>query len=467
MTEIVDNLNNIFWGKILIYLLIGVGLYFTFGTKFIQFRHFRHMFSLLRESNKSNSYGISSFQALCTTLAARVGTGNLTGIAIALTAGGPGAIFWMWIIAVIGMATSFIENTLAQLYKIKDIDGNYRGGPAYYIKNGLDMPWLGVLFSIFLILSFGLIFNAVQSNSIAQAASFAFKFKPHYIGIILSVTCGIIIFGGFKFIARIAEFVVPIMAISYLTLAIWIMITHIAQLKDIFLLIIKEAFGYQKAIGGIMGYTVYQSMIQGIQRGLFSNEAGMGSSPNAAAAATPYPPHPASQGYIQMLGVFVDTIVICSATAIIIILSGALDTNQSISGIELTQKALSLVIGEWGKYFIAIAIFFFAFTSIIANYAYAESNMIFLEKNYKIKLYILRIGTLIMIIFGSITEMPFVWKLADLSMGFMTLINLIAILMLSNVAFKVTQDYNEQKEMGKLPKFKTSNYFKIKNDVWK
>ncbi|WGL97214.1 sodium:alanine symporter family protein [Arsenophonus sp. aPb] len=466
MTELIDNFNNILWSGVLIYLLLGVGIYFTLGTGLIQFRHFGHMFTILKNSNKSDSSGISSFQALCTSLAARVGTGNLTGVAIALTAGGPGAIFWMWLVALVGMATSFAESTLAQLYKTKDDQGNYRGGPAYYMEKGLKMRWMGVLFSIFLIIAFGLVFNSVQANSIAQATAVAFGFNPLYVGIVLAIICGIIIFGGLRSIARVAELVVPIMAIAYLILAFWVMSNNIERLPDVFLLIIKHAFGLQEAVGGVVGYGVAQAMTQGIQRGLFSNEAGMGSAPNAAAAASPYPPHPASQGYVQMLGVFMDTLVICSATAIIIISSGALDSAEAtISGIELTQRALSSAVGDWGAIFIAIAIFFFAFTSIIANYAYAESNMVFLENNHTAGLYILRLATLGMVIFGSMAEMPLVWKLADVSMGLMALTNLIAILMLSGIAFKLTKDYNQQRKAGKLPTFDIDAYPDIKKQV--
>ena len=438
MTGLINFANNILWGYVLIYLLLGVGIYFTIRTGFIQIRHFGHMFSILKNSHKSDKSGISSFQALCTSLAARVGTGNLTGVAIALTAGGPGAIFWMWVVAIIGMATSLIESTLAQLYKTKDDEGNYRGGPAYYMTKGLNMRWMGVLFAIFLIIAFGLVFNAVQANSIAQAAASAFNFDPLYVGIGLVVMSGFIIFGGLRWIARVAELVVPIMAIAYLLLAFWVVADHFERLPEVFMLIFKSAFGLQEAAAGAIGYGISQAMTQGIQRGLFSNEAGMGSAPNAAASATPYPPHPASQGYIQMLGVFMDTLVICSATAVIILSSGVLDNYQDgINGIQLTQLALSSTVGGWGSTFIAVAIFFFAFTSIIANYAYAESNMIFLGRNHMTGLFLLRSAVLAMVMFGALAEMPLVWKMADLSMGLMAVTNLIAIILLSGVALKL------------------------------
>lgn len=466
MVEIVNYLNDIVWGSLLIYLLLGVGVYFTLRTGFIQFRHFGHMFGVLKNSNQADKAGISSFQALCTSLAARVGTGNLTGVAIAITAGGPGAIFWMWVVAMLGMATSFIESTLAQLYKTKDDQGNYRGGPAYYMQKGLNRRWMGVLFSIFLIIAFGLVFNAVQANSIAQATAVAFDFNPLYVGIALVVMSGVVIFGGLKSIAKVAELIVPIMALAYLLLAFWVLGHHIERLPDVFMMIIRNAFGLQEAAGGAIGYGVAQAMTQGIQRGLFSNEAGMGSAPNAAASAAPYPPHPASQGYVQMLGVFMDTIVICSATAIIILSSGVLENPMDkISGIELTQQALSSVVGSWGATFIAIAIFFFAFTSIIANYAYAESNMIFLENNHTAGLLILRLAALGMVMFGALAEMPLIWKMADLSMGLMAITNLIAILLLSGIAFKLTKDYNLQRKAGKIPTFDIAQHPELKTQV--
>ncbi|HGN0531282.1 TPA: alanine/glycine:cation symporter family protein [Providencia stuartii] len=466
MVEIVNYLNDIVWGSLLIYLLLGVGVYFTLRTGFIQFRHFGHMFGVLKNSNQADKAGISSFQALCTSLAARVGTGNLTGVAIAITAGGPGAIFWMWVVAMLGMATSFIESTLAQLYKTKDDQGNYRGGPAYYMQKGLNRRWMGVLFSIFLIIAFGLVFNAVQANSIAQATAVAFDFNPLYVGIALVVMSGVVIFGGLKSIAKVAELIVPIMVLAYLLLAFWVLGHHIERLPDVFMMIIRNAFGLQEAAGGAIGYGVAQAMTQGIQRGLFSNEAGMGSAPNAAASAAPYPPHPASQGYVQMLGVFMDTIVICSATAIIILSSGVLENPMDkISGIELTQQALSSVVGSWGSTFIAIAIFFFAFTSIIANYAYAESNMIFLENNHTAGLLILRLAALGMVMFGALAEMPLIWKMADLSMGLMAITNLIAILLLSGIAFKLTKDYNLQRKAGKIPTFDIAQHPELKTQV--
>ncbi|GLT17184.1 sodium:alanine symporter [Vibrio zhanjiangensis] len=470
MTDLINLMNDLLWGSILVYLLVGVGVYFTFRLGFIQFRHFGHMFSVLKNSRKSDDAGISSFQALCTSLAARVGTGNMAGVAVALTAGGPGAIFWMWLIAMLGMATSFAESTLAQLYKTKDDDGNYRGGPAYYMEKGLGMRWMGVLFSIFLIIAFGLVFNAVQANSIADAMHTAFGWDETYVGVAVVVLSAVIIFGGIKRIARVAEMIVPAMALLYLLLALFVVFTNIEKLPAVLSLIFKSAFGLQEAAAGGLGYAIAQAMINGIKRGLFSNEAGMGSAPNAAASATPYPPHPASQGYVQMLGVFTDTIVICSATVAIILMSGEYVPHGEVTGIELTQAALSSQVGSWGGIFVAIAIFFFAFTSIIANYSYAETNLIFLEHNHKAGLGIFRIVVLGMVMFGAVASLPVVWSLADVSMGMMAIVNLVAILLLSGIVIKLAKDYNRQLKAGKVPTFNSDDFPELKsqleNGIW-
>lgn len=465
MTDLINLMNDLLWGSILVYLLVGVGIYFTVRLGFIQFRHFGHMFSVLKNSRKADNAGISSFQALCTSLAARVGTGNMAGVAVALTAGGPGAIFWMWLIAMLGMATSFAESTLAQLYKTRDNDGNYRGGPAYYMEKGLGMRWMGVLFSIFLIIAFGLVFNAVQANAIASAMNTAFDFERSYVGVAIVIISAFVIFGGIRKIARTAELIVPVMALAYLAIAIFVMVMNIEKVPDVLALIFKSAFGLQEAAAGGLGYAIAQAMINGIKRGLFSNEAGMGSAPNAAASATPYPPHPASQGYVQMLGVFVDTIVICSATVAIILMSGEYVPHGEITGIELTQRALTAQVGDWGGIFVAVAIFFFAFTSIIANYSYAETNLIFLEHNNKKGLVLFRIVVLGMVMFGSLATLPTVWALADVSMGLMAIVNLVAIILLSGIVIKLAKDYNRQLDAGKVPTFDSNDFPELKSQL--
>lgn len=466
MLALFNSLNGILWGQILVYLLIGTGVYFTVRLGFIQFRHFLHTFTVMRSSRKSDKEGISSFQALSTSLAARVGTGNLAGVAIAITVGGPGAIFWMWLIAILGMATSFAESTLAQAYKVHDEDGNFRGGPAYYMERGLNARWMGSLFAIFLIIAFGLVFNAVQANSITAALHESFQFDKRMITGVLVAISGLIIFTGIRGIAKVAEKIVPTMAFAYLLVAGFVVLTNISELPAIFKLIIDSAFGWQEATGGAFGAMV----MTGIQRGLFSNEAGMGSAANAAATASPYPAHPASQGYVQMLGVFIDTMVICTATASIILLSGGLESFSAMGGIEITQRALDSQVGDWGGQFVAIALLFFAFTSIIANYSYAETNLIFLMHKNTRGLIFLRIAVLGMIIFGALQSNDVIWALADVSMGLMAIVNLVAILLLSNEVVKLAKDYNQQLNAGKVPTFDRTKFpeldKKLEPGIW-
>ncbi|MGS0496505.1 sodium:alanine symporter family protein [Pseudoalteromonas sp. S1727] len=453
MIDIINSISGLLWGHILVYLLIAAGLFFTIKLKFIQFVQFPHMIKVMFNSRQCDKNGISSFQAFCTSLAARVGTGNMAGVAVALYLGGAGAIFWMWLIALIGMATSFAESTLAQAYKTRDEHGNFRGGPAYYMQYGLGKRWMGVIFSLCLILAFGLVFNAVQSNSIAAAFKVAFDIPNYVVGLVLVVGSGIIIFGGLKTISRFAEMVVPFMALAYLLVALYVCATNAAELPTVFMRIINSAFGIEQAGAGAIGYGVMQAMIQGIKRGLFSNEAGMGSAANAAATATPNPPHPASQGYVQMLGVFIDTVVICSATAALILLSDQLIADSGVTGIALTQAALEEHVGSWGAVFVAIAILFFAFTSIVANYSYAETNLLFLEHNHEYGMLIFRIIVLAMVMFGSVSELGLIWTLADISMGLMAIVNVIALFMLSGVVIWLANDYSAQRKSGKLPTF--------------
>ncbi|MDQ9093841.1 sodium:alanine symporter family protein [Pseudoalteromonas haloplanktis] len=453
MIDIINSISGLLWGHILVYLLIAAGLFFTIKLKFIQFVQFPHMIKVMFNSRQCDKNGISSFQAFCTSLAARVGTGNMAGVAVALYLGGAGAIFWMWLIALIGMATSFAESTLAQAYKTRDEHGNFRGGPAYYMQYGLGKRWMGVIFSLCLILAFGLVFNAVQSNSIAAAFKVAFDIPNYVVGLVLVVGSGIIIFGGLKTISRFAEMVVPFMALAYLLVALYVCATNAAELPTVFMRIINSAFGIEQAGAGAIGYGVMQAMIQGIKRGLFSNEAGMGSAANAAATATPNPPHPASQGYVQMLGVFIDTVVICSATAALILLSDQLVADSGVTGIALTQAALEEHVGSWGAVFVAIAILFFAFTSIVANYSYAETNLLFLEHNHEYGMLIFRIIVLAMVMFGSVSELGLIWTLADISMGLMAIVNVIALFMLSGVVIWLANDYSAQRKSGKLPTF--------------
>ncbi|MCP8687869.1 alanine/glycine:cation symporter family protein [Marinobacterium sedimentorum] len=459
MNTVIDFLNTVFWGYILIYGLLAVGIYFTLRLGFMQFRHFPEFIRTVLKAPQSDRGGISPFQALCTSLASRVGTGNLAGVAVALSLGGPGAIFWMWMVALVGMATAYAESTLAQLYKVRDDNGQLRGGPAFYIARGLNAPWAGAVFSIALILTFGLIFNAVQANSIADAMQGAFGMPKLGTGVILAILAGVVIFGGIKKIARCAELVVPFMAGAYLLVALYVIALNLSEVPAVFALIVKSAFGLEQAAGGIAG-----AMLNGIKRGLFSNEAGMGSAPNIAAVATPNPHHPSSQGMVQALGVFIDTLLICTATALMILLSGVMGADPELSGIPLTQTAMSVHIGAAGQYFIAIAIFFFAFTSIIGNYTYAENAMVFLKLGNRAGLTVLRSLGLLMVVWGAYESVATVFNAADAAMGLMATINLIAILMLSGLVVKLTRDYFSQSR-EQTPVFDPADYPEVASQI--
>ncbi len=428
-------------------MLTACGIWFTWRLKLIQIRHFTHMFTLLKNSRKSSSQGISSFQALCTTLAARVGTGNLMGVAVAITLGGAGAIFWMWLIAFVGMATAYAESALGQLYKEKDSNNNYRGGPAYYMRKGLNSPALAVTFSLCLFFGYGFVFSAVQANSITDAFQGSYGVDPLVSGIVITVFAGLIILGGLKNIARFAELAVPFMGVAYLLVALCVIGLNIDKIPGIIVNIFQSAFGLAEAGGGVVGAAI----VQGVKRGLYSNEAGMGSSPNAAAAADPHPPHPASQGYIQMLAVFFDTVIICSCTAFLILLMDG--TQGSFEGIQLTQQALVQQVGSWGSDFITLAIMLFGFTSIVANFAYADNNLKYLNMDNLLGRWFLRIGFLSMLVYGSVATLGEMINLADLATGLMTVVNVTALFLLSKAVITITKDYQQQLKAKQLPTY--------------
>ena len=459
LNKLILLVNDFIWTYVLIAMLIVIGLYFTFKTKFVQFGNIKEMFKLLGEgtSSKDKSKGqVSSFQAFCIGTASRVGTGNLAGVASAIAIGGPGAVFWMWLIALIGSASAFIESTLAQIYKVKDGD-SFRGGPAYYMEKGLKKKWMGIAFSILIIICFGFAFNSVQSNTITAAFYSTFNTNKLIVGIILTVLTLIIIFGGVNRIAKISSILVPIMAVAYIVIALFIIIMNFNQIPSLFKTIFENAFGIKQVVGGGIG----AALLQGIKRGLFSNEAGMGSAPNAAATATVS--HPAKQGLIQTLGVFTDTLIICTSTAFIILLSGV-PLDGSVKGIELTQMALVSQVGSWGGTFISICILLFAFSSIIGNYYYGETNIQFITEN-KVVLYVYRILVAAMVLFGSIASMDLVWNIADVFMGLMAILNLIAIVLLSKIVIKALQDYTAQKKAGKDPVFYASSIPELGDEV--
>lgn len=452
MNAIIDFLNVVLWNYVLIYGLLAVGVYFTVRLRLLQFRHFPEMVRAVMRSRSADRAGISPLQALCTSLASRVGTGNIAGVAVALHLGGPGAIFWMWMVASLGMATAFAESTLAQLYKVRDEEGQYRGGPAFYIARGLKAPWAGAAFSVCLILSFGLVFNAVQANSIADAMEGAFGASKLATGLALAVLSGVIIFGGIRLIAQVSEIVVPVMALAYLGTALYVVATHITEVPGLIALILRSAFGLEPAAGGVAG-GMAAAMLNGVKRGLFSNEAGMGSAPNIAAVATPDPHHPVSQGFVQALGVFIDTLLICTATALLILLSGTLQPGGELTGTQLTQAAMEVHIGAAGPYFVAVAVFFFAFTSIIGNYSYAENALTFLKVGNNAGKAVLRLALLAMVIWGAVESVASVFNAADASMGLMATINLIAIVLLSGLVARLTRNYLDQRREGRKPVF--------------
>ncbi|AGP77642.1 alanine/glycine:cation symporter family protein [Alteromonas mediterranea] len=454
INEFVSLVNNILWGdgQVLIIMLLACGIWFTVKLGGVQLRHFGHMFSLLKGSNTSSKDGISSFQALCTSLSARVGTGNLAGVAVAISLGGAGAIFWMWMIALLGMATGFAESVLGQLYKVRDENGEFRGGPAYYIKQGLNKTWLAVAFSLCLFFGYGFVFSAVQANTITDALNNAYSFPSEYVGLAIIALAALIVVGGLRGIARFAEFVVPFMGIGYVLVALAITFINISELPAMLLDIVKSAFGLQEAGAGALGAAIKN----GIQRGLYSNEAGSGSVPHAAASAVPNPNHPVSQGYIQMLGVFLDTLILCTSTAFIILLAGGSSSDQ-MEGIRLTQDAMSSHLGEGGTDFVAAAISLFAFTSVVANYAYGESNLHMFKLDNKIGRAAYTIGYLGMIYWGAQAALPQVWAMADMALGLMTVINIIAIVWMTPTIVSISKDYFKKKDSGKKVEYKVGD----------
>ena len=460
ITQWITSINDVLWTYILVIMLLGCAVWFTIRTKFVQFRMFKEMIRLLGDStNKAEGkeHHISSFQAFAVSLASRVGTGNLAGVATAITVGGPGAVFWMWVIALLGSSSAFIESTLAQLYKVKG-ESSYVGGPAYYMKKGLKQPWMGVLFAVLIIFTFAFAFNTVQSNTICAAFEQAFQVDHTLMGIILTVLTLMIIFGGIQRIAKVSSIIVPVMALGYILLAIVIVGINITHVPDVLKLIVSSAFGWEQALGGGIG----MALMQGIKRGLFSNEAGMGSAPNVAATADVS--HPVKQGLIQTLGVFSDTLVICTCTAFIILFSGV-SLGGEANGVQLTQMALDNEIGSGGSIYVAIAILFFAFSSVIGNYYYGEANLRYITHNKWIMI-LFRLMTGAMVMFGALASLDLAWSLADVCMGLMTICNLIAIVLLGKYAFRLLEDYREQKRRGiKDPVFTKDKMKDIQQDI--
>ena len=436
-----DILNDLIWSKLLIIMLIGLGLFFTLASRFVQFRYFGSMFRIFGEAFKRQPGQLSSFQALMLSVAGRVGAGNIAGVSVAIMLGGPGAVFWMWVVALVGMATSYFECSLAQLYKRREPDGGYRGGPAFYIEHGLGQRWLGILVSLLLLVTFGFGFNAVQSYTVASSLNDTFGVPTFVSGVVLMGVIGLIIFGGIKRIARFADVLVPVMAFAYIGMAAFVIGSNFAQVPEAFSLILRSAFGLEPAFAGGIGAAI----IMGVKRGLFSNEAGLGSAPNVAAVAEVR--HPVAQGIVQSLSVFIDTIILCSCTALIILLSGVYEPGMDQAGVVLTQTAMAAVVGEWGRVFISIALLLFVFTTLIYNYYLGENALgFFTEKRMPVVIY--RILVVILVLWGSVQDLGTVFAFADVTMGLLAIANLIAVALLFKVGLRLMRDYDRQIRAG-------------------
>ena len=436
-----DLLNDFIWSKLLIVMLIGLGLYFTVASRFVQFRYFSSMFRIFGEAFKRQPGQLSSFQALMLSVAGRVGAGNIAGVSVAIMLGGPGAIFWMWVVALVGMATSYFECSLAQLYKRREPDGTYRGGPAFYIQHGLGQRWLGIVVSILLLVTFGFGFNAVQSFTVASSLHDTFGLPTIVSGLILTGVIGVIIFGGIKRIASMADVLVPIMAFSYIGMALVVIGMNLSEVPATFAMIFKAAFGLEPAFAGGIGAAI----MMGVKRGLFSNEAGLGSAPNVAAVAEVK--HPAAQGIVQALSVFIDTLLVCTSTALIILLSGVYQPGSEMAGVVLTQTALAAEVGEWGRVFVSIALLLFVFTTLIYNYYLGENALgFFSQKRGPVMIY--RVLVVGLVLWGSVQDLGTVFAFADVTMGLLAICNLIALALLFKVGLRLMRDYDAQIKAG-------------------
>ncbi len=436
-----DLINDLIWSKLLIVMLIGLGLYFTIASRFVQFRYFSSMFRIFGEAFQRQPGHLSSFQALMLSVAGRVGAGNIAGVSVAIMLGGPGAIFWMWVVALVGMATSYFECSLAQLYKRAEDDGTYRGGPAFYIQHGLGQRWLGIVVSLLLLVTFGFGFNAVQSFTVASSMYDTFGLPTYISGIVLMVVIGLIIFGGIKRIAKFADVLVPIMAFSYIAMALFVIGSNVEAIPATLMLIVKSAFGLEPAFAGGLGAAI----IMGVKRGLFSNEAGLGSAPNVAAVAEVK--HPVAQGIVQSLSVFIDTMILCSCTALIILLSGVYQPGTEMAGVVLTQTAVASVVGEWGRVFVTVALLLFVFTTLIYNYYLGENALgFFTTKRWPLQIY--RVLVIGLVFWGSLQDLGTVFAFADVTMGLLAIANLIALALLFKIGLRLMRDYDSQIKAG-------------------
>lgn len=478
MEEFVGMVNNIVWSNALIALCLGTGLYFSIRTRFLQVRHFKEMFRLLFDG-KSTDSGVSSFQALSMSLAGRVGTGNIAGVATAIAFGGPGAMFWMWMVAFLGASTAFVEATLAQIYKEKHL-GEFRGGPSFYIERGLGVKWFAILFAIVSVISAGILMPGVQANSIAEGLQNAFQLDTLYSGIGIGLLFAAIVFGGVKRIAKFTEFVVPFMAFGYILIALIIIVIDFKQLPHMFSLVFKSAFNMEAGFGAVFGLAIQW----GVKRGIYSNEAGQGTAPHIAAAANVS--HPTKQGLVQSFSVYIDTLLVCSATGFMLLITGKYNvinpvaaadgTTQFLyegakniaSGPGYTQSAMDTIFPGLGAYFVAIALFFFAFTTIVAYYYIAETNISYITRKIESPLfyYVLKVVMVLVIIYGAVNQAQLAWAIGDIGVGLMAWFNIIAILLLQKPALAALKDYEKQKKEGKDPVFNPEDIGVKNAHIW-
>lgn len=459
-----DAINDFLSGKVLIVLIVGLGAYFTIRSRFVQFRHFGHMFGVFKESIRGQAGQLSSFQALMLSLAGRVGAGNIAGVGIAVTLGGPGAVFWMWVTALVGMSSSFFECTLAQVYKRSDGDGLYRGGPAYYIQHGLKLRWMALTFAVLLLVTYGFAFNGLQAFTVTHSLQNAFDIPVLYSGIALAVLLAIVFFGGIQRIAAVSDLLVPVKTLAYIAVTLYVIVTQIELVPGMLTTIVKSAFGLEPAFAGLLG----SAIVMGVKRGVFANEAGLGSAPNVAAVAAVR--HPASQGVVQAFSVFLDTFVICTCTALLILLSGFYTPGFEGDGITLTQNSLAAVVGDWGRIFVSVALSLFVFTCITYNYYLGENALQFIVGRSRSALIAFRILVLGLILWGSMQNLGTVFAFADITMTCLAFVNLVALAMLIKTGLRVMRDYDEQRAAGvERPVFDASKFadLDIDHDAWR
>jgi alanine or glycine:cation symporter, AGCS family len=458
-----ETATDFLWSYVLVAVLVTIGLAFTVGSRFVQFRYFGEMFKVLGQAFRHHKGQVSSFQALTLSVAGRVGAGNIAGVAVAITLGGPGAVFWMWMVGLIGMATSFFECSIAQAYKTRDHrTGTFRGGPMYYMQKGLGSRKLGMVFTLLLLFTFGLAFVALQSFTASSSLEEAFGIPVHVTGIALTIVIGFTIFGGVQRISRVTEIIVPLMAIAYLVVALGVVLFNLGAVPTAMGVIIQSAFGMEQAVGGGIGAAI----AMGVRRGLFSNEAGLGSAPNVAAVA--FVPHPVHQGIVQSFSVFIDTLIICTATAFIIVMAGMHEVGTVDNGVVLTQLALREHVGPWGETFVSVSLMLFAFSSILYNFYLGENASYWMNPDNPWFFIIFRVLMLVLILWGSMQDLTTIFSFADLTMALLAIVNLAALALLIKIGFRLMRDYDDQSRSGKVPVFDPDKFsdLDIDRDAW-